>query len=241
MRFTSSWDDGHPLDLRVAELLARHGFQGTFYVPRTNSEGRPVLSTSQLRSLAAGFEIGGHTLDHVRLHRVSMSEAWRQVVVGKQRIEDELGRPIVGFCYPGGNHDPRIRRIVRVAGFRYARTVASFHVEAPRDAYRLGTTIQLYPHSPTTHLKNFVSHGQWGARLSAFRHTLRAPSFRRLLESLLEAAHETEGVFHLWGHSWELEEYGLWRTLDDLLKTAKDFVNSDQRIDNERLCLSDES
>ena len=32
---TTSWDDGHPLDLRVAELLAKYGLQGTFYVPMT--------------------------------------------------------------------------------------------------------------------------------------------------------------------------------------------------------------
>lgn len=30
---TTSWDDGHPLDLRVAELLSEYHLQGTFYVP----------------------------------------------------------------------------------------------------------------------------------------------------------------------------------------------------------------
>jgi hypothetical protein len=32
---TTSWDDGHPSDLRVAELLIKHGLRGTFYVPMT--------------------------------------------------------------------------------------------------------------------------------------------------------------------------------------------------------------
>jgi hypothetical protein len=27
---TTSWDDGHPLDLRVAELLAKYGLKDTF-------------------------------------------------------------------------------------------------------------------------------------------------------------------------------------------------------------------
>lgn len=35
---TSSWDDGHPLDLRVADLLARCGVKGTCYVPVRNPE-----------------------------------------------------------------------------------------------------------------------------------------------------------------------------------------------------------
>ena len=51
LRFTTSWDDGHPLDLRLAELLATHGFSGTFYVPRGNREGRPVMTTAELRAL----------------------------------------------------------------------------------------------------------------------------------------------------------------------------------------------
>jgi hypothetical protein len=27
-----------------------------------------------------------------------------------------------------------------------------------------------------------------------------------------------EGCFHLWGHSWEIEEFGLWNKLEVLLK-----------------------
>ncbi len=30
---TTSWDDGHPLDFRVAELLSKYGLRGTFYIP----------------------------------------------------------------------------------------------------------------------------------------------------------------------------------------------------------------
>jgi hypothetical protein len=30
---TASWDDGHPLDFRIADMLERYGLTGTFYVP----------------------------------------------------------------------------------------------------------------------------------------------------------------------------------------------------------------
>jgi peptidoglycan/xylan/chitin deacetylase (PgdA/CDA1 family) len=62
--FTTSWDDGHPLDARMAELLSLHEFQGTFYVPVSNREGLPVLGPEDLRRLGQGFEIGSHTIDH---------------------------------------------------------------------------------------------------------------------------------------------------------------------------------
>jgi len=29
---TTSWDDGHVLDMRLASLLTHYGFKGTFYI-----------------------------------------------------------------------------------------------------------------------------------------------------------------------------------------------------------------
>ena len=48
---TTSWDDGDALDARLADLLARYGVPGTFYVPR-NCEGRVLLKRGELRQLA---------------------------------------------------------------------------------------------------------------------------------------------------------------------------------------------
>ncbi|MEO9186674.1 MAG: polysaccharide deacetylase family protein, partial [Kofleriaceae bacterium] len=142
--FTTSWDDGHPLDLRVAELLATYGFRGTFYVPRRNLEGRAVLSRRELATLGAQFEIGGHSYDHVRLTRVPTAAAAHQVYAIKAALEDELGRSIAGFCYPGGAHDRSVRELVRRAGFRYARTIENLWLAGPIDPFQLPTTLQLY-------------------------------------------------------------------------------------------------
>ena len=56
---TTSWDDAHPLDLRIAEMLARHNLSGTFYAPR--SAETEVMPLADLRELSRGFEIGAHT------------------------------------------------------------------------------------------------------------------------------------------------------------------------------------
>src|SRR4051812_36730612 len=62
---TTSWDDGDPGDLRLAEELAEFGLHGTFYLCR-EFNGRPRLSDAQIRELAAipGVEVGSHTLTH---------------------------------------------------------------------------------------------------------------------------------------------------------------------------------
>ena len=38
MIVTTSWGDGNPLDIRLAEILASHGLRGTFYVPLRNAD-----------------------------------------------------------------------------------------------------------------------------------------------------------------------------------------------------------
>jgi peptidoglycan/xylan/chitin deacetylase (PgdA/CDA1 family) len=232
--FTTSWDDGHPLDLRVAELLAKHGFRGTFYVPRRNVEGRSVLATAELRALAAGFEIGGHTVDHVRLNSVPHGEARRQIADSKRGLEDELGRAVAGFCYPGGVHDAAIRDSVRDAGFRYARTIDNFWVDAPADPFRLPTTLQLYPHHRLTYAKNWLRGGSWSRRGTSFGLALLDSSLDRLLVRLLERVAERGGLFHLWGHSWEIDELGLWDVLDRFLAAARAIVGAGDRVDNAR-------
>ena len=232
LRLTTSWDDGHPLDLRVADLLTRHGFAGTFYVPRANREGPPVMTTGELRTLGASFEIGGHTIDHVRLVGLSAAERDRQLRDGKRRVEDELGGPITGFCYPGGAHDRAVRGAVRAAGFRYARTVTNLSLDRPRDRYQLATTLQLFPHRPVTYLSNFARRGDWRARVAPLAICLRDGSLDGCLERLLRFAAQRGGVFHLWGHSWELEAHGLWGTLERFLRVAGGLVAREHRLPN---------
>lgn len=232
LMFTTSWDDGHPLDLRLADLLARHGFKGTFYVPRTNREGRPVLDTAQLRQLAAGFEVGGHTLDHVRLDSLALEDARRQIGDGKLRLEDELGARVVGFCYPGGKHGRAIRRLVREAGFGYARTVENLCLDGSGDPYRLPTTLQFYPHRSTTLIKNFARGHRTARRGATLLAALRAGTFEQQLLVLLDRARRHGGMFHLWGHSWEIDAMQLWGALERFLEVARSLVPAASRVDN---------
>jgi hypothetical protein len=62
---TTSWDDGHRSDLRFADLPEKGGLSGTFYVPATNSESRPVMRPTEFARQR--FQIGGHTQDHISL------------------------------------------------------------------------------------------------------------------------------------------------------------------------------
>ncbi len=230
--FTTSWDDGHPLDLRIAELLARHGFAGTFYIPVSNREGLEVLGDSALRTLAASHEIGSHTATHRYLAGLSQSQAWQEIESGKRRIEDAIGRSTPGFCYPGGHFSDRDVALVRDAGFVYARTVDNLCIDAGDDPFRMPTTIQFYEHSRSVLARNFASRGHWPARAAVLATAIGAHGLIARLVALLKLALARGRVFHLWGHSWEIEAFGGWKNLDEFLRIAADLVPAACRVDN---------
>lgn len=217
-QITTSWDDGHPADARLADLLLKHGFGATFYVPCRNREGRDVLSRSRLRTIAERFEIGSHTLDHVRLTGLSTAEVRRQVLVGKAELEQALGKRVLGFCYPGGGHNRWISQIVREADFAYARTSTNLAIARGASPFHMPTTIQFYPHSRDVYVRNFVRFRSWGDRYAAFRVAIAASGARDRTLRLAELAIDQGHYFHLWGHSWELEALDLWGELDQTLR-----------------------
>ena len=232
MWFTTSWDDGHPLDLRLAELLARHGIGATFYCPLRNLEGLPVMDAAALRSLDGAFEIGGHTRDHAYASRMS-SQAWAaQVRQGKAELEEILGHEVAGFCYPGGKHDAASRETVVQAGFRYARTTENLRLCVGTDRWTLPTTIQLYDHPRLTLLGNLVRGGSWPRRARVAALMTSPGSMRDRLTALVDEAQRVQGVLHLWGHSWELEACGLWGLADDLFRMVAERVPAQRRVRN---------
>lgn len=224
MIVTTSWDDGDLLDERVAEMLDRHGLTGTFYIARKHRPNR--LSEADIRRLAARFEIGAHTLNHPDLTTLAPAEKQSEIAGSKAWLEDITGKPVTMFCYPCGSFDKETKQAVRQAGFRGARTVRQFSVTPPRDQYALRTTLQVHPsvlrRNTLRDLGRYLIHGALGTAFPAalWAKSLRERNWSRLADLLFAAAALDEGsVFHLWGHSWEIEEKAMWRECDAFLRS----------------------
>ena len=212
---TTSWDDGHPLDLRLAELLSDYGVRGTFYfAPR--SREREVLELADLRRLAGQFEIGGHTLTHPDLRALDQRNLDDEVAGGKRAVEDAIGRPVEMFCYPKGRCNERVRLAVEEAGFIGARTTQLFRFDVP-DPFRMPTTLTVKSAGMAYWLPRAVlSLSGRGLRLLADV-DLRI-AWLRLARGLFRHAFEHGGVYHLRGHSWEIEQHAMWNDLEEVLK-----------------------
>ena len=233
---TTSWDDGYPLDIRLAELLDRYGVEGTFYVPIRSQ--LPVMDSVAIRELARRFDIGGHTVNHQRLTQLNPEEARREIFESKQRLEGITGRRCAVFCPPGGQYSLGHLRHIHQAGYAGLRTVELMSVAYPSTCeglVMLPATLQLYPHQASTYLKNACKRGRWNNLQTFFRH-VRLRDLVQTSEALLESLLSAGGVFHLWGHSWELEHSRLWEALEMILKHLQVHRDRCRFVSNQALC-----
>jgi len=100
------------------------------------------LSWDAVRKLAAsGVEFGAHSKSHPILSAVAdPAELQDEIAGSKARIEAELGRPVLHFCYPNGrlrDIGPAALEAVRAAGMRTAVTAEPGLVRAGADAFLL--------------------------------------------------------------------------------------------------------
>src|ERR1700761_8341725 len=141
---TTSWDDGHPSDLRLADLLGKHDLKGTFYVPQQNP-GHRVMKESEIAGLGDRFEIGGHTLGHCNLKRLSAREARAEIKGSFDWLRLLLQKDPVSFCPPFGAYSKRSLADIYAAGFKVVRTVELLSPTPEKGL--IPTTIQMFDHS----------------------------------------------------------------------------------------------
>lgn len=101
---------------------------GGVALPRTR-----LLEAGELGELvAAGWEVGGHTIDHVDLAGVDPGVALAQVRGCRERLEDLVGAPVRSFAYPYGRMSEAAAKAVEAAGFTAALTTRPGALDARR-------------------------------------------------------------------------------------------------------------
>lgn len=233
---TTSWDDGHPLDLRIAELLVKYGLQGTFYVPMQSE--RALSTPAQIRELSAAFEVGAHTVHHRDLTTLPADAARMEIVDAKRRVEDIIGKPCRVLCFPFGKYRRRDLGFARDAGYAGVRTNELMSLAFP---YRedsvavLPTTVQATPHKAWAYLRNACRRFAWRG-LANYMLRARIPTWEITAQSFVSLVMRRGGVFHLWGHAWEVEEHNQWRQLEAVLRHLADYSSAVTSLTNSELC-----
>ncbi len=205
---TTSWDDGSILDLKLGELLTKYGIKGTFYIPCSSKRITPMQKVD-LTALAAGHEIGAHTVSHAHLTLIRPSEAKTEIEGSKIYLEDITGKKIKMFCYPFGEFNGDIKQIVKAAGFIGARTVKFNGLKNIPDPYEFGITTAASNHQ-SDESGEIARYSQAVSIKSLSDWEIKA-------KVLFDLAIAEGGIWHLWGHSWEIDDHNDWDKLERVL------------------------
>ena len=116
--------------------------QGVAVTARAGSAANVMMSHSQVRALhSAGMEIGGHTVTHPILARLSPTEAEREMADGKAQLEAIIGGWVRLFAYPNGkpteDFGPEHVALAKKLGFRAAVTTAWGAARRSSDVFQL--------------------------------------------------------------------------------------------------------
>lgn len=190
------WDDGVTTDVRLTEILRRHGAKATFNLNAALHEshrkqswiyrGTPVarLGWNELRDVYAGFTIANHSLTHPHLEQLTDEAARHEIVEGRKRLQQFFDQPVRGFVYPFGTYSGAVMDAVREAGHAYARTAGEAdHPFPPQDAMAF---------HPTCHFL--------------------VPDFWARYERACAG-----GVFYFWGHSYEITTEAMWTAFEETI------------------------
>jgi len=143
-----TFDDGHASDYSEAfPVLRELGLRATFFVVPTLVDTPGFVTWNQLREMvAAGMEIGSHTMTHPFVDRLDAAGLRYEFGDSKAMIEDRLGTAVRAASLPRGWAPPHLDEVLRELGYRAFCTsrVAWWHPgDAPLAMPRVRASLDL--------------------------------------------------------------------------------------------------
>lgn len=204
-----SFDDGNIDDKPLIDILNKYSLKGTFNLnsglltenASWNFKGIKIvrhLNFSDIGDLYKGHEIAAHSYNHPDLTKLNSNDIRNQISLDIKLLNFLFNTDIEGFAYPMGTFNDEIGKILCDNGILYGRTVLpSYNFDLPECPIFW---------NPTCHFMD---------------------------ERIEELANEflnlenTNAVFYIWGHSYELlndEDYKRFDNLCKLLSNREDIA-----------------
>ena len=198
---TLSYDDGVEQDIRLIDIMKKHGLKGTFninsgmYAPEGKVYPEGTIHRRMSKSMAldlyrnSGMEVAVHSLTHPFLEQLPDNLCTYEVLQDRINLEEDYGTIVRGMAYPFGTYSDSVVDTLRQCGIVYSRTVESTEkFTIPTDWLRLPATC---------HHKN--------------------PRLMELARQFAEVTGKTNrgpALFYLWGHSYEFEADHNWHVIE---------------------------
>ena len=207
--FTISFDDGITQDKRIIEIYNKYNFKGTFFISTGlfganwtwvgQTLGMPSLTHLRwtkeqfLTGIYDGQDVESHTYEHPSLKDYSKNQVINQVELDINNIYELTGICPVGLAWPGGDTE-------------YTKTTMEIVRDNTTAKFARATTATSGFKLPKSWLK-------WQPTCSITENAVL-----KLAEKFLAKEAESDMLFYVWGHGYELDYYDIWDRLDELIK-----------------------
>ncbi len=85
-----------------------------------------------------GITFGAHSVTHPNLALLPLEEAKHEIAQSKKSIDQQLNQDTSVFCYPNGDFNPDVARLVEEEGFKCALTQMPEMIKLEVNPYQLG-------------------------------------------------------------------------------------------------------
>lgn len=201
--FTLSYDDGVVQDIRLAQLMDKHGVKGTFninsgcYLPEERQRERYYGRMKRSEALAlfqnSAHEVAIHGYTHADMPQLSPQDILQEIREDRLIAERDYGKLIRGMAYAFGGYNENVLSAMKLCGVCYSRTTAS------TGKFRFPENWLTW--HPTCHHNN--------------------PKMSELADSFLRSApgkKDASKLFYVWGHSYEFDNDSNWDLIECLLE-----------------------
>ena len=195
---TLSYDDGVRHDIRLIEIMKKHGLKGTFKINSGlygDKEGDWRLTKEQVVKTYSqdGIEVAVHGVNHLLLEAYPIEQVTSDIINDRRALEKDFGKIIKGMAYAFGSYSDQIVEMLKMCGISYARTTVSTEkFEIPEDWLRLPATCHHNNPKLMELAKRFIE-------------TPKAEKFWDRRPKL----------FYLWGHSYEFDGNDNWNVMEE--------------------------
>lgn len=218
----TSWDDTDNLDLRMMKLLDKYDLKGTFFVITDYIDKKITLNS--IKDISINHEIGAHTVNHVTLTDVEDRVAYTEMFQSKKILEKHLDKKINSFAYPKGKYNKTHIKLAEEIGYESARTTKSFYINKPKNRYEMHSTLWTYPHA----FKDVLSQIRlYKISINFMFNPFIIKQWDLLGKKIFDLMENKSGVYHIFGHSWQIEEKKSWDKLENLF----DYISSSNKIE----------
>lgn len=197
---TLSYDDGVEQDIRLVDIMKKHGLKGTFNLnsglyapegtvyPPGQFHRRMTLKMTQDLFKDSGMEVAVHGYTHPFLEQLPVHQCNYEVLQDRMSMEKDFDCIVRGMAYPFGTYSDQVVNVLKACGIAYSRTVESTRrFDIPTDWLRMPATCH---------------HND--------------PKLMELAHSLVERpVNRAPELFYLWGHSYEFEINDNWNVIEE--------------------------